>query len=221
MPITGQNIADKVEIILQDQTNIRWTEAELLGWINSGQHDILVYKPNANPMTTAIQCAAGTKQALPAGGTQFGKVTRNMGANGTTPGDAITGVNMEVLDTMIPGWHSTAAAAASKHFCFDPRFPKVFYVYPPQTGYVELFYFAIPADLSSMSSAIFDDLYETALIDYVLYRAYLKDSEFAGNAQRADYHFKAYVNALGGKTAGEKGLAPGVKFDRQPAQPQG
>jgi hypothetical protein len=212
MPITGQNIVDKVASVLQDVAHVRWLADELLGIINSGLKELIILKPNANPVTANVQCTTGTKQTLPAGGIQFGKVTRNMGANGSTPGSAIIGKKMELLDKMLPNWHSAAAATASKYFCFDPKFPKTYYLYPPQTGYVELSYFAVPTELASLSATIFDDLYESVLIDYVLYRAYLKD----GQLQQSGYHYKAFLNALGGKTSGEKGAAP----NSQPDQPQ-
>ena len=31
------------------------------------------------------------------------------------------------------------------------------------------------------------------LLDYVLYRCYLKDSEFAGNQQRAGQHYQLFI----------------------------
>ncbi len=207
MAVTGQNIADKAENILQDTSNTRWTEPELLVWINAGVKEILVYKPNANPVTESVVTVAGTKQTLPATGIQFLKAIRNMGTNGTTPGGAITSLDMNVLDVAVPGWHTSTANAVSQYACFDSRLPKIFYLSPPQPtssmGYVEISYSKLPADLASLAASIFDDLYEMALVDYVLYRAFLKDAEFAGSAVRADGHFKAFLNALGVKSSNE------------------
>jgi len=42
-----------------------------------------------------------------------------------------------------------------------------------------------------------DDIYANALVDYMLYRAYSKDAEYAGNAQRAVAHYTAFSNSLG------------------------
>jgi hypothetical protein len=41
------------------------------------------------------------------------------------------------------------------------------------------------------------DIYSNVVQDYILYRAYSKDSEYAGNAQRAQAHYGAFANALG------------------------
>ena len=41
-----------------------------------------------------------------------------------------------------------------------------------------------------------DDIYANALINFALYRAYLKDSEYAGNQQRAASHFQLFVSSI-------------------------
>ena len=226
MAVTGQNIADKVEILLQDETNVRWTEAELLGWINSGQREVAIAKPNALTSNTTMQLtASATKQTIPATGIQLMEVIRNMGADGLTPGRAITGIDRGILDGTIPTWHSDAnVGGLVKHFTFDPRDPKTFYVYPkaPATAlYVELIISINPTQLASLSSNIaYDDIYETVLIDYVLYRAYGKDSKHTSNMQRAAAHYQAFQNALGLKSRGEMMISPVQQFaPGAPAQP--
>jgi hypothetical protein len=44
------------------------------------------------------------------------------------------------------------------------------------------------------------DSYANAMLDYMLYRAYSKDAEYAANAQRAMGHYQAMQAALGIKT---------------------
>ena len=41
-----------------------------------------------------------------------------------------------------------------------------------------------------------DDIYANGIIDYVLYRAYMKDAEFAGNNQRASSHYQLFVGSV-------------------------
>ena len=41
-----------------------------------------------------------------------------------------------------------------------------------------------------------DDIFANALINYVLYRAYLKDAEFAGNQQRAGNYYSIFSQSL-------------------------
>ena len=226
MAVTGQNIADKAELLLQDETNVRWTETELLGWINSGQREIAIAKPNALTSNTTMQLtASSTKQVIPATGIQLMEVVRNMGADGLTPGRAITGIDRGVLDKTIPTWHSDANSSGDvKHFTADPRDPKTFYVWPkaPATAlYVELVMAISPTPLATMADTIvFDDIYETVLIDYVLYRAYGKDSKHTANMERSTNHYQAFQNALGLKSRGEMMLSPVQQFGAGvPAQP--
>ena len=83
---------------------------------------------------------------------------------------------------------------------FDDDDPRNFYVYPGVNGnaYVEIVYSASPTDLGSASATIsVDDIYANAIIDYVLYRAYMKDAEYAGNAQRASNHYQLFTASIG------------------------
>lgn len=197
--IVASAILSKVETLLQDTTNIRWSEAELLGWLNDGQREICTVKPDASTKVVSVALAAGTKQAIPSDGVAVIKVVRNMGAAGTTPGAAVRKVPMELLDSSLPNWHSATATTTVQHFTVDPRMPRNFYVYPPSVGttQVELLYAATPADVASVGGVIsVDDLYATALIDYVAYRAYLKDHELIGNDVRASSHYKLFSDFL-------------------------
>lgn len=46
------------------------------------------------------------------------------------------------------------------------------------------------------------------LIDYVLYRMFSKDSEYAGNAARAQAHYTAFANSLGMEIKATVAVAP-------------
>ena len=94
------------------------------------------------------------------------------------------------------------------HYMFDPRDPKTFYVYPPAiaSAQLELMYSGVPVDVAEPASgAIYSDvtgnlgvpdIYGNVILDYILYRAYSKDSEFAGNAARAATHYAAFSASL-------------------------
>lgn len=63
-----------------------------------------------------------------------------------------------------------------------------------------------------------DDIYANAILDYVLYRAYSKDAEYAANASRAALHYQAFTAALGAKTQVDAGNDPHLAALRsQPA----
>jgi hypothetical protein len=208
--ITVSSVLARCAVLLQDPTNIRWPQAELLDWLNDGQREIALYKPNAFVKNQSKQLSAGTKQALPADGVSLIDVVRNMGTNGTTPGNAIRAVAREILDSQTPGWHASTAAAAAKHFVYSVLDPKNFYVYPPNdgTGHVEIIYVAAPADATLLSVITLDDIFVTALVNYVMYRAYSKDAEFAANATAAQAYYQAFQGNLAGKAGAEAGSNP-------------
>jgi len=218
--VTVASIISKMQTILQDTTGIRWPDAELLGWINDGQREIVLYKPNAFVKNVAVRLAAGTKQALPADGVQLIDVPRNMGTDGTTPGRAIRITMREIMDAQVPNWHLDTPSAVVKHYMYSPLDPKNLYVWPPQPavnqGYVDMIYGASPTDAVLGGVITIDDIYQTVLLDYGLYRAYSKDTEYAADVNRASAHQTAYIAALTGKAKVEAGVNPNLTAPANP-----
>ena len=217
MPIAAQSIIRRVVETLQDTTSIRWPVAELVRYLNDGQREVIVHRPDAMVTNASLSLAAGTKQGLPANGAKLIDVVRNSAGNKR----AIRMCAREILDAQSPGWHNLAGVTEIVHFMFDPRDPKVFYVYPPAAAAgaaVDLVYSALPADItepaagtdfSAVSGSLsVPDIYSNALQDYVLYRAYTKDSQYAGNEARAQARYAAFANALGIEIKATVAIAP-------------
>ncbi len=208
--LTAAYTIDKAEIILQDTTNIRWPEGELLGWFNDGQREIVMLRPDAYAQRVAHPLVNGTRQQIQNAGYQLIKVVRNMGADGLTPGRVVRKVPEEQLDASTPDWHASAPNAVTLHYTFDIREPKAFYVYPPAIApnTVELIYSSAPTPLAAKTDVqLLDDVYANSLLDYVLYRAYSKDAESTANAQRAIAHRAAFDQSLGLKAQADTGSA--------------
>lgn len=207
--IIANTIIDKAQTVLQDATGVRWSDVELLSWLNDGQRNVMVYKPNAYVRNVPFLCAPGTRQSVPADCVQLFAVTRNLGATGTTPGRAIRAVPQETLDARVPNWHAATPTAEAQHFVQSVLNPMVFFVYPPNTGtgYVELSYGAEPPDVTLGSAIAVDNIYSTALLDYMLFRAFSKDTEFADGA-RSQAYFTAFISALTGKAKAEQATLP-------------
>lgn len=214
--ITTASLLARAATVLQDPTNIRWPQAELLDWLNDGQREIALFKPNVFVKNVSVQLVAGTKQTLPADGVSLIDVVRNMGTGGTTPGTAIRVVTREILDAQVNNWHSSTANAVAKHYVYTPLDPKTFYVYPPQpsTGMnqVEVIYVAAPTDATLVSTITLDDIYMTALLSYILFRAYTKDAEYANNTQLAQAYYAQFQGILQGKTGSEVASNPNASL---------
>lgn len=195
MAISVQSILDKVNHILNDESNVTYTLNEKLGWLNNAQLEI-ARVPGNNSLTTVIQLAAGAKQAKPADAIAMIDFIRNMGSNGATPGDIIRIIPRGAMDS-IPDWMSGGAADVVEHVVYEPeKNDGIYYVYPPNTGtmQIEVTYAKYPATVTSIGNISIDDEFETAIIDYIAYRAYSKDTDAAA-AERANFHFEKFVNA--------------------------
>lgn len=201
-------LIDTAGIILQDTSQVRFPQAELLTFLNDGQREIVLHRPDAKTVNNTMTCVAGSKQSIPTTGLRLIDVVRNDG------GRAITQIDRKILDETLPDWHNTAADATKKieHFVYDPADPKNFYVYPNATVSmdIEIIYSTAPADLTYSSTQVIslDDIYANAILDYMLYRAYQKDSEYAGNADRSMMHYQSFANALGIKSRADAAIDP-------------
>lgn len=216
MAFTAQSILSRVVITLQDPNATRWPTAELVRYLNDGQRDIVLVRPDATAKTATMTLAAGARQTLPTDGAKLMEVIRNSNGNKR----AIRLVSRVVLDAQAPDWYNKTGVTEIKHYMFDSREPRVFYVYPPATtaASVDMVYAAYPTEITEPSAgALYTavtgnisvaDIYVNALVNYILYRAYSKDSENALNAQLATSFYQLYQNLLGVELSGTTGVAP-------------
>jgi len=220
---TGANILSRVEGTLQDTSNVRWTEAELLNYINDAQREITNVQPGATALHANVQLVTGTKQAIPSDGLKLISVIRNMSdaSGGATGGRAIRLVSWDILDTQDPDWHDPTVTGDAthgttpKHFLVDENDPLNYYIYPGIAGnaYVEIVYSQRPTDLANTSATIaVPDNYSNAIIDYTLFRAFSKDAEFAGNAQRAATHYQLFSVSVQGKAQIDALIKPDIQI---------
>jgi hypothetical protein len=204
--VTAQTIINKAAIQLTDIANVRWTRAELLSWLNDGMRQIVTMQPNASSTTVSKLLTAGTRQTIPSDGWLLLQIYRNMGTTGSAAGRAIRIVSREVLDGFDPYWHTGIPKAEVKNFIYDAQDQTAFYVYPPNTGtqYIELNYSAQPANLTTENQVIpIFDVFQSALVDYILYRACSKDAEYAPGLQLAQAYLTTFTIALQGKATTE------------------
>lgn len=202
-------LADASEI-LQDPSNIRWTVPKLLSWLNAGQREIVLLRPNANAVNAVIELVAGTKQSLPADGVLFLDVLRNMGVDGATPGRVPRFIARADIDAENPDWHLDTASAKVQHFIYDDRDQTHFYVYPKQPateqGHLEILYSATPADIATQNDPItLNDIYANALMNYVVYRALEKDPI---NAVKVGEYYQGFMLLVTGKSRADDNYKP-------------
>ncbi len=190
MTTTVASIITEVQTILQDD-GTRWPTTELLSYLNDGQREIATIRPDLFVVTQAIPLVTGVKQTIPDACINLIEFTRN------TDGAAIRQTDRTMLDLK-----------TIKHFCYDPREPDAFYVYPPA---------AVGASVDAVMSKMPDDAItninckdtcKNPLIHFILFRAYQKDAEFSGNAALSAGHYQLFKDTLSQDAAAGQSLTP-------------
>lgn len=205
MPVTALNpvpvsvIVTRAGNLLLDDSHVRWGVPELIRWINEAIGAILAMRPEALSTASILALKGGTLQRLPDGSAILLDVTRNISPDESTPGRAIRVTDRKSIDDANPDWHTIAPSTVIRHFMFDPRVPKEFYVYPPAVNgtKVEVKHAVLPPEVTSESDTIpIGPEYVGPIVNYVCYRCNLKDSEYA-NAQVGQLYYQAFMASLG------------------------
>jgi len=216
--ITGTAIVASASEVVRDPSNVEWTTANGLGWINDGQRAICVARPDASATVVDLTLVAGTKQSIT--GRRLLSIIRNMGADGATPGNGIRQVNRDVMDEYDPTWHTADTATTVQEYMYDSRFPTIFYVSPPVPAspvvHIEAIQSVTPTDLNALADPItLDDVYAPVLIEWVLYRFFGRDHETTANGQRAMRHLENFYKLLGVKTQADGAADAAIPVDKQ------
>ncbi len=214
-------IIARVEDVLKDD-GVRWPRLELQRWLNDAYAAIVMVRPDANTKTGEFTCAAGTRQDLTSGfsdALRLIDVVRNTATSSSKR--AVRAIKRSVLDDMRPGWHGETESINIQHFMFDDQLPKSFLVYPPakDTAKLEVIYSSLPTSHALDESALdpagaatetinLDDIYAGPIIDFILYRAFTKDSGSERSEARAASHYSAFANAIGAKTSADQATSP-------------
>lgn len=212
--VTAKSIIDRAAIQLTDLQSIRWTRAELLDWINDAQNQIVILAPAATTTAEVVELEAGTRQALPSNGWMLLSVYRNFVRDARfqeQPGRAVRLVSRSVLDRFDPNWHRAQPTLEAINYIYDVQEPRTFWVYPPNNGrgLLDISYSSGPVVLTDEKQFLsVQSVYQTAVLDYVLYRACSKDAEYAPGLQLAQGYMAAFVASVTGKTAVEDVNSP-------------
>lgn len=215
---TVATIVNNAKLVLQEITaaGTRWTNEELIGWLNEFYQAAVQLKPDAHSVNEEITLESGTKQSIPASGLRLIDVVRNSGQGSDMTAVMVT--TRRALDSTRRTWHSDPESESIEQYVFDDLDPTNFYVYPPAKigAALELIYSAVPEPhdvtlgLGTAGSELFklNDAFAPVALDYILYRAYAKDAEHAANLNRSQMHYNAYMQQLSGKTQTDTRSSP-------------
>lgn len=228
----------------------RFAERDMVQALNDGIVATASYVPLAGARVDAIKLAAGSRQViesipqanvLPGDGITLTQplrvfalmsLTRNMGADGLTPGPAITLADRDLLDAFDPNWMTTPGAEV-EHYVYDPMTPGVFWTVPALAAprWVEARLHACPplvpnnatvdADGKHMAGAYgnaqsstqtitISDQWATDLMNYVLARMWMRDGKFR-EPVKAQAAVQLYVNSINKQAEAITGVNPNLK----------
>lgn len=212
MAQTAGDIVRRAKRILQERGDgIRWTNGELIGWLNEAYIAVATQRPDAHSRIDTVTLKAGAKQALPSDG------LRAMEVISDSEGGSPRLTTRRMLSTMRPGWQREKEGGRFEFYVLDEMNPATFWLYPPakEGSEAEVSYVGKPAQHEGESlDAVGDapisvsERFTTALLDFVLYRAFAKDAEVAANLSRSQSHYQAFAAAMAGKAQGDALVSP-------------
>ena len=204
---TIKDLLERVSIELTDITRVSWSAADLVSYYNSAIAAIANYRPDVFAQTQEFTCVAGTRQAMPAGAVKLIEVERNTG------GRKIRFYKRGELDDLDPEWMIGTDATAAEAYLHEPTNPRIFWLYPGVAAgvKVDVVLSALPApvDLAQVESGValqVDDTFLTPCMDWIIYRAYLRDSDDTANSARGQLHLQAFAQYLGIKLQMERAV---------------
>jgi len=208
------DILGRVRPVLNDSdaSAYRWSNTDLISYINDACKLIIIKRPDANTSLSSITLAAGAVQAVPDTAYRLIDIVCNLAAD-DSQGRAITLIDSTVIDAFNPSWRSGTKSSTVKHYIYDPRNSRRFEVYPPVNAGAK-----IQAKLAAYVGAASQttdtvglrDEYMEHIVCFVLYKAYSRDMEFAGNAELAASYLSLFNGMLGDKTMADNAFAPAM-----------
>lgn len=201
--VTSNEIMQRVNKLLNDPGFTRWPKDELLNYLNDAQRAIVLRRPDSYTVDVDdFACVVGVKQSLPVDALKLIDIPRN------ASGKAIRGpYNRQVLDDNYDTWYAGKTATEVELYIYDERNPKTFYVYPGVVADINLtlVYSKAPPAIDTAAhdsgeAIALDDVYVNAIIEWILYRAYMKDAEYAANPNKSQMHMNAFRSQLGEKS---------------------
>lgn len=207
--VTSNEILMRVNKLLNDKGFIRWTKEELLNYLNDAQKAIVLRRPDSYTADLDdFACVAGTKQQLPADALTLIDIPRN------TAGKSIKGpFDRKVLDDNYDDWYAGNTATHAELYIYDARNPKTFYVYPGVVNGTQLtvVYSKAPTAIDMAANdggqtMALDDIYINAIIEWILYRCYMKDAEYAAEPNKSQMHLSNFENQLGRKNQADSAM---------------
>ena len=188
--------------------HVRWTVEELAIFLTDGIAMMSALKPTLFTVFTPIRLGPGAVQSVPGAYTELLDVLYNLNSDGSQ-GEPVTQGSFSAARAL--GRPSCTATRSGEYevrsYTVHPENDTYFYVDPPVPNIspfpavwslVRLAPNVItaPTDAVVMANTT-PETYRAALLDWILYRAWAKDTESSESFQKSQAHYKAFMSFLG------------------------
>lgn len=194
--MTPAQIITTARYTLNDyRPDYRQSDDELLAYVNDGLRECVILRPELFSTIGDMTCVADQcEQSL-----TFDDAVALLEVLCLHTGAAIIPFDLNAMNAFNPNWRADAQGTATQwtKFANDPL---RFYIYPkaPPDQIIDVRYVRNPVSVAL--NDLISDLpvtYQPALVDYVIYRSEMKDSEHV-LSQRAVGHQQAFVAKIKG-----------------------
>jgi hypothetical protein len=213
MPLLTQRVLDTALAELEDNEPgfeyTRWTKPEMLGYVTAALAALHFYKPDLFNVREEITLRPGDVQRVEAKFARILSLDSNVEANGAE-GRPIYKASHPLTKALYrPSQFDPLAPYWVRECSVDPDNPRIFYVTPAAPEYPRakvrgMFVLAVPeiTDASQQIDIPTTDSFDwfNAILDYVLFRAFAKDTESNTSRTKSRDHEIAFMNAVGAKT---------------------
>lgn len=199
MPITVKNLIDRISRDLIDLRNVRWSRPELIDFMNDAIAAIVIRRPDLSRATAVVATSSNTV-ALPTDAYQILAVNH-------IDNVAATFVSINKLNQLYPEWRTTVGAPVCWTRNELDETTLFLYPSPLEQVNVEVVYSRTLKVTDESAAFPLSEVYEGVVADFVMYRAYNKDSLNPAEGQKAQLHLQAFATALGDKTATDNAKA--------------
>lgn len=202
---SGQLVTE-VAATLNDPDFVRWTEQDLVGYLNAGCLELCRVKPETNAGQITLSLQSGTKQHIGPKALVLLKVLRNVPS-----GRAVRMVHGQSLDAILPMWQGMDASQHVREYIVDEHDPKTFWVYPPAQQSINLecsvclapSVIGVPASGSPYAPFPLRDEYAETVKAWMLYQAYSVDTG-TGAREKAQFYARYFYQLAGAQASNER-----------------
>lgn len=200
--MTPNDVIADVRELIQDTTGnqfgattapTRYTDTELLGFVNQTIKRMLILRPDLFSTITNITTTANTVvQTLPSDSYRLVELYS------VQNGNVLTEVNRESLDQSYPAWVSDPAGTPY-NYMRHTRHPNKYFLYPRPIANIVLVgeYIQVPANYAASANiTVLPDAYLPVLVDGTVFLAESIDDEHV-NSGRAKLFLELFSQALG------------------------